>query len=1039
MRALIRVAVNLLSAGIFILVAALCVTPGMQAQVDRTALTGRVADISGRGVPGATVSVTQPATGLHRETITSSSGTYDIPELPVGTYTVSFTAKGFAVLSYDQVIQTVGLTRTLNPTLQIASTTQQIEVSGAIPQLDETSDTLGARTEARQVSDLPLNGRNWSTLTALVPGAVDTGGSNQRSIRFGGRGLDDNNFTYDGIDATNIINQAQQPFVRLAIPTDAIEEFRIDTMLFTAENGSTPGGQVDVAAKSGSNTLHGGLFEFLRNDIFDAREPILPTRLPFHLNQFGGELGGRIIPDRSFFFFTYEGLRQSYGQPLVGYVPTPAFGAQVAAANPALAPIINAYPKTGLTPYAPDIDQFTGSGQQLDREDSAMLRLDQRFSPQDTAYLRFNFDAASSDVPSDGLNDRELTTSRPVNGALEELHIFSPTLVNEIKVGFNRSTVFSTNQALTNLPYSVAVAGLTTLSSNEFIPGVGNSFSYIDNLTMIRGSHTLKFGVEVRRIQLDQGTGANGTVVYSSLGTPSVPGTPSVSDNPIGSFASNSVSSATYNAELPLNGLRKTSVYSYVQDEWKFRPNLTLNLGVRYTFYNIFHEVHGKANPFDFVTCGPQGFCGVGASFGKPNTLDVDPRISFTWAPSVLGRGKTVIRSGFGLYHGDGQLDDQNVPIKNEVGAYSLSSNSTPALSYPITPFLNGPGTISANADFRNRNDMYVIQWGLSVQRALPHDLVGTLSYVGSKGNYLLITSYVNLIDPATGLRPYPAFGQVRWRSNFNSSSYDGFVASLQRSFTRGLLLSANYTYSHQIDEDAPGGGDSDNPQNPGCQSCERASGDFDARHVFNANAIYELPFGPGKPFLSNPGIASAVFGRWSVTDIVAVRTGTPLNITYSRSSSSIATGYTTNQRPNMVPGVPLTPPGGKKILGTTMNWINPAAFTSVPSTSAPYTGTLDSIYGDTPRNNVFGPDLWQTDLGISKRIPITEGMQLQFRCETFNLFNRAQYSLPLEEIWLPATATTPASIEPQVSTASTTPIGTGTPREIQFGLRLQF
>jgi hypothetical protein len=807
-------------------------------------------------------------------------------------------------------------------------------------------------------------------------------------------------------------------FVRLAIPTDAIEEFRIDAMLFTAENGSTPGGQIDVASKSGSNTLHGGLFEFLRNYIFDAREPILPTRLPFRLNQFGGEVGGPLIRDRSFYYFTYEGLRQSYGQPLSGFVPSPVFGAQIAAANPALAPIIAVYPTTSLTPYATDIDQFTGSGRQLDHENSAMLRLDQHFSAADTAYLRFNFDAATSDIPSDGLNDRTLTTSRPVNGDLEELHIFTPRLVNELKFGFNRSTVFTKNQGLSNLPYSIAVPGLTTLANNEFTTGVGNSFSYIDNLTMVRGANTLKFGVEVRRIQLDQGNTANGTVVYSALNLPT------------SSFLANSVSSATYNDSLPINGLRKTEVYSYVQDEWKFRPNLTLNLGLRYTFYNIFHEVHGKAIPFDFATCGAVGYCGVGASFGNTNRLDVDPRISFTWSPSALGNGKTVFRSGFGIYHGDGQLDDQNVPIKNEVGVYSLSAKSTPGLTYPITPFLNGPGTLSANADYRDRKDMYVSQWGLSVQRALPHDMVGTLSYVGSKGTYVLITSYVNLIDPATGLRPYPAFGQVRWRGNSNSSSYDGFVASLQRNFTHGLLVSANYAYTHQIDQDAPGGGDSDNPQNPACMPCERTSGDYDARHVVNANTVYDFPFGPGKTFVSQPGIASAILSRWSVSDIVTARSGTPLNVTYSRPSSSIATGYTTNARPNLVPGVSLAPPGGRWISGTNFNWINPAAFTAV---------TDPDSYGDTPRNIVRGPDLWQTDLGLSKRIPLSERAQLQFRCEIFNLFNRAQYSLPLEEIWLPPAGTSAASIEPQVSTASTTPIGTGTPREIQFALHIEF
>ncbi|MGB6829065.1 MAG: carboxypeptidase-like regulatory domain-containing protein, partial [Terracidiphilus sp.] len=376
------------------MISLLCAQVCCVAQVDRTGLSGTVRDTAGRLVPGARIVAVQSATGLHRETVSSPSGSYDIPELPIGLYRLTCTAPGFKELLIDDLEQTVGQTRTLDITLQVGRITQQVNVSGRGLQLDETTDTLGARTEPQQVIELPLNGRNWSTLTALVPGAVDSGGSNQRSIRFAGRGLDDNNFTYDGIDATNIVNQAQQSFVRLAIPTDAIEEFRIDTMLFTAESGSTPGGQIDVASKFGSNTLHGGLFEFLRNDIFDARNPILPTRLPFRLNQFGGDIGGRLVKDRSFYFFTYEGLRQSYGQPLSGFVPSRAFAAQVVAANPALAPIVAAYPATRLTPFATDIDQFSGSGRQLDHEDSAMLRLDQHFSPADTAYLRFNFDTA---------------------------------------------------------------------------------------------------------------------------------------------------------------------------------------------------------------------------------------------------------------------------------------------------------------------------------------------------------------------------------------------------------------------------------------------------------------------------------------------------------------------------------------------------------------------------------------------------------------------------------------------------------------------
>ena len=463
------------------------VGPACLAQVDRTGLNGSVRDAAGRGLGGARISALQTATGLSRETVSSSTGTYDIPELPIGLYRVTCSAPGFQQLVFENVQQTVGHTRTLDITLAVGSVTQRIDVSASSSQLDETSAALGARIEPKQVTELPLNGRNWSTLTALVPGAVDTGGSNQRTIRFAGRGLDDNNFTYDGIDATNIVNQAQQPFVCLAVPTDAIAEFRIDTMLFTAENGSTPGGQVAVVSKSGSNELHGSLFEFLRNDIFDARQPIdtlNPHKPAFRLNQFGGDLGGPIVRDRSFFYFTYEGLRQTLGQTLPGFVPSDALRAQVAAAQPVLVPILNAYPR-GQIPVAgsAQVAEFVGSGRQLDHEDSAMLRLDQRFSSANSAYLRFNFDAAASDAPAaEGgsyLNDRQLITSRPVNGELEWMHIFSSSLINEAKFGFNRGNVYTTNQSALNLPYSVSISDFTTLNNDEFKIGVGNSYSYI--------------------------------------------------------------------------------------------------------------------------------------------------------------------------------------------------------------------------------------------------------------------------------------------------------------------------------------------------------------------------------------------------------------------------------------------------------------------------------------------------------------------------------------------------------------------------------
>ena len=680
-------------------------------------------DSSGLGVPGASIAAVQNATGLKRVAVTSSSGTYDIPELPVGTYSVTFALKGFQPAGFENLLVSVEHTTTLNAVLEISGTTERIEVTGTGQQLDENSNTLGTRVEHKQVSELLLNGRNWSNLTMLAPLAVDTNynnSCNQRSIRVAGRGRDDNNFTYDGIDATNIINQGQQPYVRLAIPLDTIQEFRVVSMLATAETGATAGGQMAVTSASGSNQFHGSAFEFVRNDIFDARSFIDTTEPPFRLNQFGGSLGGPIVRDKTFFFTSYEGYRQILGQTLLGFVPTDAFRAQVAAQSPALIPILNAYPE-GSLPVAgnPDVSEFVGYGRQLGNEDSGMMRVDQRFSDKTTAFVRVNIDRALSSVPlaSSGqyLEDRQVLNSSPDNGAIELLHVFSPSLVNEAKFGFNRSTADTTDANHTGSLYAFSVSGFTTLNNDRVSIGSGNTFAGIDNLTKIRGRNVIKAGVEIRRIQMNQGKTPSGTISYASASA----------------FEANQVNTAKYTEAEPINGLRKFTYFGYIQDEIKWTPELTLNLGARYSFFNIFHEIYGRPDPFDFATCGPAGYCGVGASFGQPTYRDLDPRIALAYAPAWLG-GKTVIRSGFGTYHQDGQLDDQNVPEGNEVASFSLSHKTILDLTYPINPFLaDVSGIISPQAMERQRKDMYVTQWGLSVQQALPDSLLGTVSYVG--------------------------------------------------------------------------------------------------------------------------------------------------------------------------------------------------------------------------------------------------------------------------------------------------------------------
>jgi hypothetical protein len=997
-------------------------------QVDRSGLTGTVTDPSGRVLPQAYVRVVENATGLRRESVSDATGNYSIPELPVGVYTVTFEHQGFSKLEFLDVEQVIGRTRTLNATLQVAGGEERVEVTRASALIDHNTSAVTGLIEREQADELPLNGRDWSSLTAFVPGAIDTGGSNQRTVRFAGRGLDDSNFTYDGVDATNIVNQTQRQWVRLAIPLDAIREFRVDTLMATAEEGATGGAQLDVSSPSGTNRFHGRLFEYLRNDAFDAPLPEWASngesQQPLRLNQFGGAAGGPIVRDKTFFYLASEAYRQNWGYPVSGDVPSQAIKATVPSNSPVYA-IINGFPGAGpnrfLSPTSdPNIDLLTCECTQVVNESSAMLRLDQHFTEKTTAFMRFSYDRSVDTQPlSAAATDLQQKVSAPVNGALELLHVFNPHFVNEAEAGFNRSTDNQYNYSDSGSFYQVAVSGgpgpgFVTENYNYTSIYVGNSFSGLDNLTWAHDRHTFKAGFEFRYIQMNQEYGQHGKLSFSS----------------IENLAKNEVKKATLTGALPVNGLRKNDYFLYAQDEYKWRPNLTFNLGLRYTIFDLFDEAHGKANPFDFATCGPQGFCGVGASFGNQNYGDVDPRVAFAWTP--WKGGQTVIRGGFGLYHEDGQLDDQNLPAKNEVPSYSLSNTSLPG-NFPSAPISFPAGTLSPNAEQRNRKDTYVEQWDLAVQRALPANFVGTLSYLGSHGVHLLETNVVNLItDPATGAVQYPGFAAaIGWRGSVGMSTYNGLSVALRRPFSNGLLVTANYMYSHEIDNGSNGSGDGDeiDPQNPLCQACDTASGAWDATHVVNGNAVYELPFGMGKPWLNRRGLANTVAGGWQMSTTALARTGFPVNVLLP--SSYIAPdGASGTERPDLVKGVSLTPPGGR----TVAEWINPAAF-AYPA----------GAFGTAPRDLFRGPGTWQFDLAADKTFSLPERGRLEFRSEFYNIFNHPQLGQPQSTCNVSSSAPIGCgagfgSIINTVNTVSpVTPVGSGTPREMQFALRLEF
>jgi hypothetical protein len=614
-----------------------------------------------------------------------------------------------------------------------------------------------------------------------------------------------------------------------------------------------------------------------------------------------------------------------------------------------------------------------------------------------------NVDEEVSDTPLNNLRDRQIVDNRPINGVFSISQTLSPRMLNETKFGFNQVFSRTTNQ--TPFPYTISVSGFTNVPGAQARQEDDTSASFIDNFSWTHGKHTVKAGVEGRRVLMNPGSSASGTLSFANQAA----------------LLNNQLNTASVTDVLPMKRLRKTQAFAFISDDYKATPTLTLNVGLRYEFFNVFHETQGRAVPFDFVTCG--GFCAPGAEFSNPRTKDFDPRLALAWAPAEFNN-KTMIRAGFGIYHGDGQLEDQNLPASNDQARYSLSSSQIAGLSYPISPFLaSAPGILSPRAQSRNRKDEYSSQWGLSLQQELPFEIAGTVSYTGNKGTNLQTITSTNILNPLTGQRPYPQFGQLEYRPNDSNSTFHALLLSAQRRMRSDWLLGVNYMWSHAINDGSLGGGEADviSPQNPFCRACDRASSSQDIRHFFTANWVYELPFGRGKRYLAEPGLARTIFGGWALTGIGSARSGLPVNVTISRSASIAVTpyGYNINQRPNLVPGVPLSPPRGP----TPQQWINPAAF------AVPANGT----FGNAGRNIARGPRLYQLDLGLGKQFSISERASVQFRCEVFNVFNRSQYGQPLGDV------TVPSQFAVIQSTINTTPIGTGTPRQMQFMLKMTF
>ena len=975
------------------------------AQTDRATLTGTVSDPSHGVVPGATVKLHAVATGIEYTAETNGAGVYSFGGLLVGQYTASISASGFESLQIQTFALDVGQTRTLNATLTVGAVSSAVTVVDAAPDLNLSSAEIGGVIQNKQTDALPVNGRYWASLMALIPGSISSGTGTQDSIRFAGLSQEDNNFRFDGVDATGINHQYVKEPARLQFPMESIAEFKASAAVYSADIGGMAGGQVSMVSRTGTNNFHGSLYEYLRNDFFDARQFNAPSVSPLRLNNFGTSFGGPIVRDKLFFFVNYEAVRQMYYKQTSGNVPTDAYRAQVAQKSPALAPFINAYPKGTIPTADPNAMLWLSAGPNPTNEDAGLFRVDYVLSDRTSISTRFNTD--NYRTTSLALAENTTTTMDPPNAVAEVQHRFSANTLNDLRLGFNRDNYLDVGDATT--PYSITIPGFASYSLGDHSGRVDNSYTLLDNFTYYRGRHTFKAGFEMKRMQENKVH----PLALQSLSY--------LSET---DFVNNKLDSYSYTAPGVETQARKNPYFGYVLDEIKIRPNLTVNAGLRYEYYGVDYDKNNVGLVFDPFTCGLQ-YCPKGTSFYEPNLHDFEPRLSIAWSPQAL-RAKTAIRAGFGIVYDDGQFGGLYAASTNIGQNFTLTQKNSPGLAYPFTSFLSAAAyNISYSGKDRRRKDISVNQWSFSVQQEVARDTILQVGYMGSKGTHLFRKDLqLNGINPATGTRPFAALtsATIGWVTYDANSNLNALQVSLRRNLTTGLLISANYQWSHGLSDGSNGGGESMVPQNMNCRSCEYSSTDYDVRHNFTSSAIWIVPMGRGRKFLGNAsGPVNAALGGWQLSGIGTARTGLPGNVTMSRSASALPDGLNTNQRPDVVPGQSLYPTNQSPDL-----WLNPYAFTT----------PANGVWGNAGRNILRVPGIWQTDVSLEKRFSLTERMGLSFRADVFNIFNRAQIGKPNVKWTDPKSGTTFGAItSPYTSSA----VGTGTPRQMQFMLRLSF
>lgn len=1036
------------------------------AQSPTGSIGGIVFDADARTIPGAEIIVVNDLTRVQYETKTNGMGIYAVPNLPPGPYRIQASKAGFKTLIKPDIILNVQDAITVNFTLPIGATSIAVTVEGGAPMINTTDASVSTVVDRQFAENLPLNGRSFQTLIYLTPGIVATPTSVTTNGQFSvnGQRAASNYWMVDGVSANIGISAASNSpgnglggaigstsalgTTSSLVSVDALQEFRIQTSTFAPEFGRTPGGQISIVTRSGTNQFHGTAFDYVRNDKFDANNWFANsaglTRPQERQNDFGGTVGGPVWRGKTFFFFSYEGLRLRLPQTRLTGVPDLASRSN---ASPAMVSYLNAFPlPNGSDNPATGVAHFNASYSDPASLDAYSLRVDHTFNERWNLFARYNY--APSDFSTRGASYgyAALNVVQPFRvvtqtGTAGLSWLGSPNITNDLR--FNYSTTvakshyyldsFGGGTPLITLPFPDSYSSANGFfNSFLYALGVGEGLSVgkgahnrqkqinvVDTLSRQFGAHSLKFGIDFRRLTPDFDPASyDQTVTFNSVA------------------ASQAGKSSYGNVALEQGlSLLFRNVGAFAQDTWRASHRLTVTYGIRWDVDVSPASLRGPALPavtgysltnFSNLVIAPAGTPAFHTTFGN-----FAPRLGLAYQLRETAAWQTVIRGGFGIFYdlvsseAAGLLTFQFAPI----GSSKTFFNAT----FPFSPTQNLPAPIPpmgtlANVFVFNPNLRlpYTREWNVALEQSLGNNQSLSVSYVGAVGERLLQATVIE--KPPTNT----AIGQGYFIDNTAASDYNALQVQFKRRLSRGLQVLASYSWAHSTDDASAGFGNGSDQNTPARTRVNWGPSDFDVRHAFTAGITYDLPATRRNAF------AKAILNGWSIESLVLARSAPPVNVT-DVNFQFLNTGVNTNIRPDVVEGQPLYL-YGSQFPGTRA--LNPNALVDPPVD--PTTGN-PVRQGTLGRNALRGFGATQWDFSVHRDFPMREWAKLQVRAEMFNVLNHPNFGPPNIEFGVGGFGLATQTLAQSLSSGSLGAGGfdplyqVGGPRSIQLALKLIF